>query len=59
MMDLIPQCFIMSFIEIGPLVPGQILKGLNHICTLHVNDFSFHIQDLVENGLVVSEKSKF
>ena len=31
MMDLSPQCFILTFIEIGPLVPGKIFDGFYHI----------------------------
>ena len=43
--------YITSFLEIGLLVPGKILKGFYHICAWrpswpsdkhHVNMFSFH-----------------
>ena len=61
-----PQCYIQSFVEIGPLVP-EIFKRFYHIWAWqpswshHVNKFSFslylnaYISNLVKHGPVVSE----
>ena len=66
-----PQCYKPTFIEISPLVPEKTsLKGLNiaghcvhlgHVVsmTLIFMYLKAHIQYLVKNGPVVSEKSKF
>ena len=75
MMDRSPKCYIPSFVEIGLLVlEKKIFKGFYHIWAWrpswscdqhHVNKFScslylkFFIQNLVQNGTVVSEKIWF
>ena len=63
-----------NFIEIDPLVPGNKILSiytiygygshLGHVSSIILINFHFlepknYIQNLVENGLVVSEKSKF
>ena len=75
MMGRSPQCYITSFMKIGPpVLKKKILKGFYHIWAWrpswscdqdHVNKFSFpyklkaFIQNLVQNGPVVSEKIRF
>ena len=74
MMGRISQCYIPSFVAIGLLVPEKkILKGFTicrhgcHLChvisIILINFISMYIkayiQNLVRNGPLVSEKSKF
>ena len=74
MMGRSPQCYIPSFVEIGPLAPERrILKGFHYIWAWrsswscdqdHVNIFislylKAFIQNLVQNGPEVSEKILF
>ena len=72
MMDLGPLCYIQRFMEIGPMVPEKIFDGvlpymghgshLGHVTNIILTYFHFlvrYLKDLVENGPVVSEKSKF
>ena len=69
-----PQCYIPSFVEIGPSVlRGRILKvftiyghggHLGHVTSIMSPDFHFlvpesFIQNLVQIGTVVSEKIQF
>ena len=74
MMGWSPQCYILSFVEICPPVPGKILKvfftiyrrggHLGHVTSIMSSDFhflvpeSFH-KNLVQIGTVVSEKIWF
>ena len=70
MMDWSARCYI-SFVEICPPVPEQIFEGFlhyyywlgGHIGHVVIKNFFLYlkafIQNLVENGPVVSEKSKF
>ena len=73
-MDRSPQCYIPSFVEIGLLIPEKIFEGflqyigrgghLGHVPrSCHQSFISLYlkafIQNLVQNGTVVSEKIQF
>ena len=74
-MSLSISCFIPSFIKNGPLVPKKKIflsvytiyghgSHLGHVTSIMLMNFHFlvpktYIKNLVENGQVVSEKSKF
>ena len=53
-----PQCYITSFMKIGPPVLEKIFEGscLQIFISLYLKAF---IQNLVQNGPVVSEKIRF
>ena len=71
MMGRRPPCHIPSFVEISPLVLEKIFDGvfghgghLGHVTALYQQIFismylKAYIQNLIENGPVVSEKIKF
>ena len=74
MMGWSPQCYIPSFVEIGPPVPEKkIFEGftiygrdghLGHVTSIISSDFHFlylkaFIQNLVQNGSVISNKIRF
>ena len=73
MMGRSSQCYIPSFMEIGPPVPEKILKGftiyghgghLGHVTSIMSSIFHFlvpeaFVQNLVQIGTVVSEKIWF
>ena len=69
MMGWSPQCYIASFMKIGPLVLEKIFEGFYHIWAWkpswscdqdHVNMYlKAFIQNLVQNGPVASEKIWF
>ena len=60
-------CYIQSFLEIIPLVQGEedfFLVFLPYVTIITLINFHFHVstnlvKNLVKNGHVVSEKSKF
>ena len=71
MMEWSPQCYIPSFLEIGPMVPEKIFERflpymgvaailvsnmLLNFIPMYLKDY---IQNLVKKGQVVSEKSNF
>ena len=74
-MDPSLRCFIPSFVKICPLVPGKMIflkcltiyghgSHLGNVTSITLMNFHFiflkaYIQNLVENGPVASEKSKF
>ena len=64
-MGLSLQCFIPSFVEIGSLVLGKnivffaIYGRGSHLGHMTSTMLMAYIQNLVENGPVVSEKRKF
>ena len=69
-----PRCYILSFVEIGLLVPGKIYEGflpyMGVVASLVLLPASYHqifislylkafLQNLVQIGTVVSEKIQF
>ena len=68
MMSRSPQCYIPSFVKIGPLVPEQIFEvfSISWSCVqYHVNIIfismypKVYIHNLIENDHAVTEKSNF